>query len=71
MEDLHKVGYGISYTETKFIEDKWVEWSEQQSSLFPNNIEKGLITTLVFDNIDWKTKTTKVKKYTMDQAIYK
>ena len=52
IDDLHKFGHGISYTETIFIEDKWAEWSEQQSSLFPSNIEKGLITTLVFDNID-------------------
>ena len=30
---LHKFGNGISYTETKFIEVKWQEWSEQQRSL--------------------------------------
>ena len=54
---MHKFGHGISYTETKLIEDKWAEWSEQLSSLLPSNIEKkGFITTLVFDNIDWKNK---------------
>ena len=38
--DLHKFGYGVSYTEKKLIEDKWAEWSEQWSSLLPSNIEK-------------------------------
>ena len=59
---MQKFVHGISYTETKFIEDKWAEWSEQQSSLLPSNIEKGLITTLVFDNIDWKNKDHKGKE---------
>ena len=54
--DLHKIDHGISYTETKFIEDRQAEWSKQQSSLLPSNIEQGLITTLVFGNIDWKNK---------------
>ena len=39
-----------------------VQWSEQQSSLLPSNIEKGLITTLVFDNIDLKNKDHKGKE---------
>ena len=26
IDDLHKFSHGISYTETKFIEDKWAEW---------------------------------------------
>ena len=62
IDDLQKFVHGISYTATKFIEDKWAEWSEQQSSLLPSNIEKGLITTLVFDNIDWKNKDHKGKE---------
>ena len=61
-DDLHKFGHGISYTETKFIEDKWAEWSEQQSSLLPSNIENSVITMLVFDNIDWKNKDYKGKE---------
>ena len=61
-DDLQKFGHGISYTETKLMEDKWAQWSEQQSSLLPCNIEKGLITTLVFDNIDWKNKDSKGKE---------
>ena len=28
VNDLYKFGHGISYTETKFIEGKWAEWSE-------------------------------------------
>ena len=62
IDDLHKFRRDMSYTETKFIEGKWEEWSEQQSSLLPSNIEKGLITTLVFDNIDWKNKDHKGKE---------
>ena len=62
IDDSHKFGHGISYTETKFIEDKWAEWSEQQSSLLPTNIEKGLLTSLVFDDIDWKNKDHKDKE---------
>ena len=33
IEDLHKLGHGLSYTETKFVEDKWVEWAEKESHL--------------------------------------
>ena len=57
--DLHRIGHGLSYTETKFIEDKWSEWSENQSKLVPNNIDEDSIVTLVADNIDWKNKTIK------------
>ena len=38
MADLHRLGHDLSYTETKFIEDKWVQWSEKQSKLVPENI---------------------------------
>ena len=62
IDDLHKFSHGISYTETKLIEDIWAESSEQQSSLLPGNTEKGLITKLVFDNIDWKNKDHKGKE---------
>ena len=55
--DLHRIGHGLSYTETKFIEDKWTEWSENQSKLVPNNIDEDSIVTHVADNIDWKNKT--------------
>ena len=47
IDDLYNFGYAIPYTETEFIEEKWAEWSEQQSSLLSSNIEKRLITTLV------------------------
>ena len=55
-DDLHKLGHGISYTETHFIEDKWAEWSSRQSTIIPSNIRKGITTTHVVDNIDWKNK---------------
>ena len=42
VDDLHKLGHGLSYTETKFIEYKWAEWTESQGSLIPSNIRKGL-----------------------------
>ena len=62
IDDLHEFGHGISYTETKFKEDKWAEWLEQQLSLLPSNTEKSLITTLVFNNTDWKNKDHKGKE---------
>ena len=37
IDDLHKFGHVhsvISYTETKFVEDKLAEWLEQQSVIF-------------------------------------
>ena len=45
IDDFHKFGHDISYIETKFIEGKWIEFSEQQSPLLPRNTEKGLVTT--------------------------
>ncbi len=56
IDTLHGLGYGISYTETVFIEDKWAEWSEKQHSNIPSNISVGKPTTHVADNIDWKNK---------------
>ncbi len=53
---LHHLGHGISYTETIFIEDKWAEWGRHSSSEIPSNIMRGLPTTHVADNIDWKNK---------------
>ena len=62
IDDSQKFGHDISYTETKFIEEKWGEWAEQQSYLLASNIEKGLITTLAFDKIDGKNKDHKGKE---------
>ncbi len=56
VNDLSKLGHGITYTETKFIEDKWAEWSENSSKIVPSNIKPGVIPTLVSDNIDWENK---------------
>ena len=53
---LHHLGHGISYTETVFIEDKWAEWGRNCSSDIPSNILRGLPTTHVADNVDWKNK---------------
>ena len=57
--DLHRIGHGLSYTETKFIEDKWAKWSENQSKLVPSNIDEDSIVTPVADNIDRKNKIFK------------
>ena len=56
IEDLHKLGNGLSYTETKFVEDKWAEWAENKSTIVPSNIEEKIVVTHVIDNIDWKNK---------------
>ena len=57
--DLQRIGHGLTYTEAKFIDDKWAEWSGNQSKILPNNIDKDSIVTLVTDNIDWKNKLFK------------
>ena len=54
--DLHKMGHGILNTEIILTKDKWTEWRERQSSLIPSNIQKGVVATLVFDNIHWKNR---------------
>ena len=54
---IHLLGYGISYTQTLFIEDKWAEWDRGQNSSIPANITKNVPTPLVADNIDWKNKS--------------
>ena len=56
VDTLHNLGYGLSYTETVFIEDKWAVWSKKQHSNIPSNMRKGIPTTHVADNIDWKNK---------------
>ena len=38
VDTLHRLGHGISYSETLSIEDKWAEWSKKDSSLIPSNI---------------------------------
>ena len=58
LDILHRLGYCISYTETLFTEDVWAEWDREQNSQIPANISRGIPTTLVADNIDWKNKTT-------------
>ena len=59
MTDLHRIGHGLSYTETIFIQDKCAEWSENQSKLVLNNIDEDSIVTLAADNTDSKNKTFK------------
>ena len=56
VEDLSRLGHGISYTQAMFIQDMWVQWTDNQSSDIPSTILKGEMVTHVFDNIDWKNK---------------
>ena len=62
MTDLHRLGHGLSYTETKFIDDKWIEWNKKQSKLVINNFREGVLVTYVVNNIDWKNKAFKGRK---------
>ena len=36
VDDLHKLEHEISHTETSFIEDKWAQWSSNQSTIIPS-----------------------------------
>ena len=62
VHDLHKIGHGILYTGTKFIENNWGEWNDNTSSIVPANIKQGVVVTHVVDNIDWKNKNFKEKE---------
>ena len=64
VHDLHKIGHGILYTGTKFIENNWGEWNDNTSSIVPANIKQGVVVTHVVDNIDWKNKNFKGKRHT-------
>ena len=61
INDLKKLGAGISNTETMFIQDKWAEWTENCSSTIPPNIKKGVIAAHICDNIGWKNTNVKQK----------
>ena len=62
MTDLLRLYHKLSYTETKFIEDKWAEWGKKQSKLVPNNFRKGVLVTHVVDNINWKNNSFKSRE---------
>ena len=61
IDDLKRIGTGISYTETLFILDKWAEWAAEQGSIIPANILKHIIATHIFDNIDWSNKNGRLE----------
>ena len=61
INDLKKLGAGISNTETMFIQDKWAEWTENCSSTIPPNIKKEVIAAHICDNIGWKNTNVKQK----------
>ena len=54
VDDLHRLSHGISYTEILFVNDKWAEWAQNQSSIILSKIAKKKIVAHVFDNIDWQ-----------------
>ena len=57
IDDLHKFGHGISYTETEFAEDKQGERLER---IHPQH--SSFITTLVYGRRDQKSKGLKGKE---------
>ena len=61
MTDLHRLGHGLSYTDTKFIENKWVEWSKKQSKLVLNNFREGVLVHMLLMILTGKTKHLKVE----------
>ena len=56
VEDLSRLGHGISYTQTLSVQNMWAQWTDNQVSYIPSNIWKGEMVTHVFDNNDWKNK---------------
>ena len=56
VDDLHKLEYRICYTETRFNEDKWAEWSSSQPPVIILNIYEGFTATLIVDNINRENK---------------
>ena len=44
--DLSRLGHGITYTDAKFIEDKWAEWVDRSSKLVPANIKAKTTTSI-------------------------
>ena len=50
VDTLHHLGHGISYSESLFIKDKWVECSQCQSNLIPSNVISGVLATLASYN---------------------
>ena len=49
---LYKLRHGISYTETRFNEDKWAKWSSNKPPIITLNIHKDITTTHIVDNFD-------------------
>ena len=35
VDTVHRLGYGISYTDTIFVQDRWAEWSTNRCSIIP------------------------------------
>ena len=69
VDDLKKIGSGISYTETRFILDKWAEWAANQSSIIPGNIRKFYMSTHTSDNIDWVGKCGRLETHLTNSIL--
>lgn len=69
IDDLKRIGTGISYTETIFILDKWAEWIVMQGSIIPGNIVKDVMCTHVFDNIDWSNKNGRLEVHLTNSIL--
>ena len=57
IDTLHRLGHGLSYSETLSVKDNWAEWSQYKSNLIPSNIISGVPTAFLLDNMDWKNKS--------------
>ena len=57
VDTINRLGYGVSYTQTLFIADKWAEWDRGQTVQYLLISPKNVLTTLVADNIDWENKS--------------
>ena len=40
VNNLKKLGHGLSNIGTVFIRNKWAEWTERRKSVIPSNIKK-------------------------------
>ena len=51
VDTLHRLRHGLLYSETLFVKDNWVEWSQYESNLIPSNITSRVLTTFALDNM--------------------
>ena len=55
----------LIYTEAMIIQDMWAQWTDNQSSYIPSNIQKGKTVTQVFHTLTGKIRMYNELKCTM------